>query len=323
MSASSRLAGVFAGRGPLLLLAAVVVLLPFFFTTNFHLRVLVTVWVYSLAAVGLNLMMGYGGQVSLGHGGFFAIGAYAVAIGSSLLKLPPVVTVIGGIALSSLIAFVIGRPILRLKGHYLAVATLGFGVMVFMGLTNETRLTGGPDGLEVLRGAFLGWNLRGNIVWYWVSACMLLLGVWIAGNLVNSPTGLALRAIRDSEVASAVLGVNVARYKLVVFVISAGFAAAAGSILALFNGHVTPGLADFLVSVQLVTMVVVGGLGSVLGSVVGAALLVMLPQFLTVVHDYEQAFLGLIMMSTAIFLRRGIVPTLEQALARGRHDAGP
>lgn len=315
--------GLFAVRGSLVLLAAVIVLLPFFFTSSFHLRVLVIVWVYSLAAIGLNLMMGYGGQVSLGHGGFFAIGAYAVALGSSFFKLSPLVTFPAGIALSGLIAFVIGRPILRLKGHYLAVATLGFGVLIFMGLTNEIRLTGGPDGMEVARQTLFGWNMRGNLVWYWLSGGLLLFGAWLAVNLVNSPTGLALRAIRDSEVASSVLGIDVGRYKLIVFVISAGFAAAAGSVLALFNGHVTPGMADFLISVQFVTMVVVGGMGSVIGSIVGAALLVMLPQLLTFLHDYEHAFLGLTMMLTVIFLRSGIVPSVGKLLARERNDHRP
>ncbi len=305
----------------LLLLAAVIVLLPFVFTANFHLRVIVLVWIYSLAAIGLNLMMGYGGQVSLGHGAFLAIGAYTVAVGSSRWGLSPAVTLPGGVLVSAALAFVVGRPILRLKGHYLAVGTLGFGVLVFMALTNQVAWSGGPDGMQVVRRALFGWDMRGNIFWYALTGSLLMIGAWIALNLANSPTGLALRALRDSEIASSSLGVDIARQKLFVFVLSACYASVAGSLIALFNGHVTPGLSDFMVSVQLVTMVVLGGMGSVLGSVVGAALLVLLPQVLSSLHDYEQAFIGFVMVASAIFLRAGIVPSLARALqSRNRHD---
>jgi len=304
------------GWGGLLILAAILLLVPVFVHSNFHLRVMVLVWVFALAAIGLNLLMGYAGQVSLGHAGFVAIGAYSTALGPTLLGLSPVLSLLGGIALSALIALVVGRPILRLKGHYLSVATLGFGILVFMCLNNEVSLTGGPDGTPVDQLKLFGWTARGNITWYWITGGVFLVGAWLSVNLINSPTGLALRSIRDSEIASSVIGIDVARYKLIVFVISACYSAAAGGLLALFNGHVTPTISDFLVSVQLVTMVVLGGMGSMLGAVSGAALLVILPQFLTVVHEYEHAFLGLTMIVTMIFLRSGIVPTLVAAFSR-------
>lgn len=318
MSVSSRLARAVEGRESLLVLAALVVVLPLF-SSNFTLRVLVIVWIFSLAAIGLNLLMGFAGQVSLGHGGFFALGAYSTALGPQLLGLPPSLSLPAGILMSTMAALFIGKPILRLKGHYLAVATLGFGILVFMALTNEVGITGGPDGMRVERLEFSGWTLRGNAAWYWVTGGVLLLGAWLALNLVNSPTGLALRAINDSEVAASVIGVDVARYKLTAFMVSAAFSAAAGGMLASFNGHVTPSVSDFLISVQLITMVVLGGMGSVAGSVVGAALLVILPQLLAALHDYEHAFLGLIMIVTMIFLRSGIVPSLVKLFEKKRH----
>jgi len=305
-------------HGGLFVLTALVLILPLFISSSFQLRVLVVVWVYALAAIGLNLLMGFAGQVSMGHGGFFALGAYACALGPTQLGLSPLLSLPAGVVLAALIAFLVGRPILRLKGHYLAVATLGFGMLVFMVLTNEVQVTGGPDGMPVKRLTILGWKLKGSTTWYWVTGGMLILGAWVAFNIVNSPTGLALRALRDSEVVSSVMGIDVARYKLLVFVLSAAYAAAAGGALALFDGYVTPGMSDFLVSVQLVTMVVLGGMGSIMGSVIGAALLVALPQFLTALHDYEHAMLGLIMMLTIIFLRQGIVPTLTKALSGKR-----
>jgi branched-chain amino acid transport system permease protein len=136
-------------------------------------------------------------------------------------------------------------------------------------------------------------------------------------NLINSPTGRALRSIHDSEIAARVLGVNVARYKLLAFVMSAIFTSIAGSYFALLDGFVTPNTASFLLSIELVVMAVLGGLGSILGSIVGAAILVILPQALTVFHEYEQVALGAIIVVFLIFLPRGIVPAAAGLFRRG------
>lgn len=190
------------------------------------------------------------------------------------------------------------------------------GILIAMVFTNEAQLTGGPDGMAVPRLVLFGWVARGSVTWYWISGCTLVLAVLLAVNLIDSPTGRALRAIHDSEVASRVLGIDVARYKLIAFVLSAIYAALAGAYLALFDGLVTPGTAGFLRSIEFVTMAVLGGLGSILGSVVGAALLTILPQMLTVFHDYEHIALGLIMIVFMIFLRAGIVPSLATLFRR-------
>ena len=145
---------------------------------------------------------------------------------------------------------------------------------------------------------------------------MLLIGTWIALNLDETPTGRAFRALHDSEVAAQVVGIDVARFKLQAFVIAAVYASLAGSALALMNGFINPDQAGFLHSVELVTMVVLGGLGSIVGSIVGAALLVTLPQALTVFHEYEHLMLGLIIIVSMIFMRQGIVPALSALLFR-------
>jgi len=258
--------------------------------------------------------MGFAGQVSLGHAGFMGIGAYAVAIGPTHLGVASWLSFVIGAALSALVAFVVGRPILRLKGHYLAVATLGFGLLLAIVFTNEARFTGGPDGMAVPRLVLFGSSVWGAQSWYWIIAASFLVGAVLALNLIESPTGRALRAIHDSEVAARVLGVDVAKAKLAVFVVSAIYASVAGSYLALLNGHITPDVSGFLRSIELVAMVVLGGMGSIAGSLVGAALLVVLPQTLTFLHDYEHIALGLIVMAVMVFLRAGIVPTLARAL---------
>ena len=279
---------------PFAALAMIILLLPFFSPSAYYYRVAALVLIFALAALGLNLLMGFAGQVSLGHAGFFGIGGYATAIGPTYLGLPSWLSIIAGAAVSSLIAFLVGRPILRLKGHYLAVSTLGFGLLVAIVLNNEARWTGGPDGMSVPRLALFDWSIRGSDTWYWIAGGTFLLGAILARNLVDSPTGRALRAIHDSEVAARVLGVDVARKKLTIFIISAIYASVAGSYLALFNGHITPDIAGFLRSIELATMVVLGGMGSIIGSLVGAAVLVVLPQTLTALHDYEHMVLGLI-----------------------------
>jgi branched-chain amino acid transport system permease protein len=299
-------------------IALVVVALSFALPSNFYLRVAALVWISALTVIGLNLLMGYAGQVSLGHAGFFGIGAYAVAVLPAQFGLHPLLAALAGAVIAGATAFFVGRPILRLKGHYLAVATLGFGMLVAMAISNEAWLTGGPDGMPVTRLTLFGWRVRGADTWYWITGGLLVIGAWIAVNLVASPTGRALRALHDSEVAARVAGIDVARAKLIVFIVSAVYAAVAGAALALVNGFVTPDSANFMHSIELVTMVVLGGMGSVLGSVAGAAILVVLPQLLTGLHDYEHIMLGLLMMVIMIVLRSGIVPGLAALISRRR-----
>lgn len=303
---------------PAIVVAALIVILPLFFPSAYYYRIGVLVFIFALAVVGLNLLMGFAGQVSLGHAGFLGIGAYSVAIGPVHLGVPSWLSLLGGAVLSGAIAFLVGRPILRLKGHYLAVATLGLGLLVAIVLTNEARWTGGPDGMGVPRLVLFDWSVRGANAWYWIAGATFVGGFVLALNLMESPTGRALQAIHDSEIAALVLGIDVARKKLAIFIISAMYASVAGSYLALFNGYITPDAAGFLRSIELVAMVVLGGMGSIVGSLVGAAVLVVLPQALTIFHDYEQALLGLIVMVFMIFLRRGIVPSIAAALAGRR-----
>ena len=302
----------------LAIIVLIVAVVPLIFPSGYYYRIAALVFVFALAALGLNLLMGFAGQVSLGHAGFLGIGAYAAAIGPTHLGLPSWLSVLGGAALSVAVAFAVGKPILRLKGHYLAVATLGFGLLIAIVLNNEAGFTGGPDGMTVPRFAVFGWTLRGAATFYWVCAAIFVIGAVLAYNLIDSPTGRALRAVHDSEIAARVLGVDVGRSKLHVFVISAVYTSVAGSLLALLNGHITPEAAGFMRSIELVAMVVLGGMGSVAGSLVGAAVLVMLPQVLTFLHDYEHMVLGLLIMGVMIFMRGGIVPTIAAAWAGRR-----
>jgi branched-chain amino acid transport system permease protein len=216
------------------------------------------------------------------------------------------------------IAFVVGRPTLRLKGHYLAMATLGLGIIVSIVLTTEDRVTGGPDGMSVPPLALFGWALQGERTWYWVVGGALLAAVWSALNLIASPPGRALRALHGSEVAAETVGIDSARHKLMVFVVSAVFAALAGALTAHYAGFITPAKASFMHSIELVIMVVFGGMASVYGAVVGAVILTTLPQVLTVLKDYEMMVFGAVLIATMVFFPQGVVPTIARWVAGAR-----
>jgi len=312
-------------QATLLVLAALIVLAPLFFPSAFYYRIGALVFVNGLAVVGIVILTGYAGQISLGHAGFAGIGAYACALAPTHLGIHVGLAAILGAVVSAILAYLVGRPILRLKGYYLGVASLGFGILVAMVLSNESQLTGGPDGIQVadlgLRGFLgdLGLNLSNAQFWYAFSGLCLLIGSWLALNLHNSPTGRAWRALHGSEIAARTVGVDVARLKLQAFVISAVYASASGSLLALQNRFITPEVAGYMHSIEMVTMAVLGGAGSVLGAIFGATILTVLPQVLTVFAEYEMLMLGLVMMLVMIFLREGLLPSLLR-LFRGRSE---
>jgi len=290
-------------------LPVLIAVLPLVVSSNYVTRVLALVWIMALAAVGLHILMGLAGQISLGHAGFFGIGAYACAVLPTRYGVPPLVAVLVGIAASGVIAYVVGRPILRLRGHYLAIATLGFSLLIALVITSEVALTGGPDGTDVKRLVIGDTRLTKPIAWYWIGGGLLVVGNAIAVALRVSPTGRALRGILDSETAAASLGVDVALRKVQAFVIAAVYASVAGSALALMNGFVTPDVANFQTSVEFVAMVVIGGASTPIGAILGAALLTLLPQLLASFHDYQEIAIGLIIMLAMIYLPRGLGPS--------------
>lgn len=311
MDARSRALAVLA-------LAAVVAALPFVLPNRYFYDVAILAGINAIVCVGLNLLIGYTGQISLGHAGFFGIGAYCSAILTATFGWPPLAALAFGAILVGALATVIGRPILKLKGHYLAMATLGMGIIISTVLTTEDRITGGPDGMSLPAFEILGWSIDREEAWYWVIGAILIVIVALALNLIASPVGRALRAIHGSEVAAEVAGIKAERQKLRVFVISAVLAAIAGSLAAHYSGFVTPAKAGFFHSIELVTMVVFGGMASTFGAVVGAVLLTALPQVLTVLKDYELAVFGFLLICTMIFMPQGLVPSLAAIWRRLR-----
>ncbi|ACD95579.1 branched-chain amino acid ABC transporter permease [Trichlorobacter lovleyi] len=288
--------------------AICILLAPLAFSGNYLMNVLVFVGIHTMLAVALNLLLGYAGQISLGHAAFFGLGAYGSGILSTTYEWNPwlamtvVALVVGGLA------FTIGFPILKLKGHYLAMATLGMGIIVYIVFNEWIDMTEGPSGFSGIPNLELGPLVFDSdiknyyLVWSFVLGCVLL-----SVNLANSRIGRAFRAIHDAEVAARVMGVNARLLKVQVFALSAMICAIAGSLYAHVMTFIAPPSFGFNISVELLTMVVIGGLGSIYGSFLGALLLTMLPEFLRFMHDYDIVFYGGLLMVMTIFMPGGLV----------------
>jgi branched-chain amino acid transport system permease protein len=291
-----------------LLFTTVILAAPQLFHGGYLMNVLVFVGINTLLAIGLNLLLGYAGQISLGHAGFFGLGAYLSGIltvtysWNPWLAMPLAATVVGAVA------FLIGFPILKLKGHYLAMATLGMGIIIYIALNETISLTGGPSGLSGIPNLSIGsFAFDSDVKNYYLIWIFTLCVILLTLNLADSRVGRALRAVHDSEVAARVLGVNAGLIKVQVFALSAVISSVAGSLYAHTMTFVSPASFGFNFSVELLTMVVIGGLGSIYGSFLGAALLTLLPEFLRAAQDYDIVIYGALLMMMVMYMPGGLV----------------
>jgi branched-chain amino acid transport system permease protein len=264
-----------------LLVTFVLALLPIILRNNYQISILTFIGLFTILTVGLSLLMGYAGQVSLGHAVFYGMGGYGAALLTLRLGLPAWAAIPCAAILTGVVAYLIGIPLLRLRGNYLAMATLGLNIIFFLIATNETALTGGPNGLQGYGKLSFGPIIfKTDMQFYYLIWAVALVVLAVSLNVVNSRVGRALRAIHDSEVAAEALGVNTERFKTQVLVLSAVYASLAGSLYAFWIGIVSPGDFSITFSTELVVMVAVGGLSSVWGAIFGAAAVTMLTEFL-------------------------------------------
>lgn len=307
-------------RPSVLVTIALLALLPLTLRNNYLLDIAIRVGLSAIAVIGLNLLMGFAGQVSIGHAAFVAVGAYGTGILSAHFGWSPLLSIPVAAIGAAILGWLIGKPILRLRGHSLTMATLGLGVIVNIVLVNEVKWTGGPDGMQVPPLVIGSFTLQKIGHWYALVSVLLVLAIICSLNLFESPAGRALRGLNGSEIAARVMGVDVPAFKVRVFVLSAVFSAVAGSLVAHYLAFVSPSMSAFTHSVELATMVVLGGMASTYGAVLGAALLTVLPQLLGGLEDYEMVIFGLILMLTMIFLPRGLVPSLALRFARNKSN---
>ena len=295
----------------ILILTTILIIVPFFFQNDFYYEIAIVSLLNALICIGLNMLMGYAGQVSLGHGAFAGLGGYIAVILGSNYGISPVFSIFIATITMAIFAFIISKPILKLKGHYLAMATLGIGIIISIILNVEDELTGGSDGMSVDSFTVFGYEFSSSFQWYVLCAILLVFTIWMFTNLINSPFGRVLRSIQGSEKAANSVGINVSHYKSVVFVLSVVIATLAGSLYAFFSGFISPGEASFSHSIELVVMVVLGGLGRIYGAIIGAVILTILPQLLTSFEDYQTLIYGAIIIFVMIFMPKGIASVYE------------
>jgi branched-chain amino acid transport system permease protein len=274
-----------------------------------YMDVMVFVGIYSIMTIGLCLLMGYAGQISLGHAAFFGLGAYISGVITTNYGLNPWLCILIGIAVSSVMAVIIGAPSLKLRGHYLAMATLAFCIIITIVFNENVELTGGPDGLAFIPGiSLLGYPLDSIAKYYYLVWSIVLITLLVSLNIIRSRVGRAMRSIHGSELAASAMGVNISKYKIYVFVVSAAMASVAGSLYAHYLNFLSPASFDLFVSIKLLIMIILGGMHSIWGAVVGAALITFLNyEWLHYFEEAEGMIYGLIILVIIIFLPGGLV----------------
>ena len=297
------------------LLGVVMLLIPLFMG-EFYVGELGGVFIFAIAGVSLMLLVGYTGLISLGHAAFLGIGAYTNSV---LLAqgVPFLITLPVSGLFTALFGAAIGLPTLRMSGLYLAIATLAFGSIVGTVFQKWTSVTGGFDGFPVPTPTVFGMPIEGATGVYYTSLVVLVFCLWLSVNMLRTPLGRAMVAIRDSEVSAQSMGINLAWYKTLAFAISAGMTGLAGALFAHYVRYLAPDAFDVLLSVQFVTIVFVGGLGSLHGAIFGAIFVRLLPQFIAIIRDdlpfglgrtpgLEPSLFGLVLVCVILFQPQGI-----------------
>ncbi len=298
--------------GALVAAVAAAFLLP-----NYYLYLLGLSGVWAIAALGLNLLTGYAGQISIGHAGFVAIGAYTAALLQGKAGVPFLLALPAAGLVSAGVGVLLGLPALRLSGPYLAIATLGFVVAVEQVFDKWSTLTGGFQGLKVPRPSIGPLVLADDRSLYLLVVVLVGIMTWLARNLIQSPVGRALLALRDSEPAAQAAGVSLTRFKVLAFVLSAFYGGIAGALYGALVGFISPPDFGLTVSIFLVSVMVVGGLASVPGMLVGALLLTLFFQRLSGLRDLRSVLYGLGLILVVILAPGGLgrLPSLCRHLA--------
>jgi branched-chain amino acid transport system permease protein len=305
-------------------LAGLVLLLPLplFMHNAYHQYVLNVICINVLLAVGLNIVKGFAGQVTVGHIALMAIGAYASAVISKNLGIPfwgalPLAMLVTGCA-----GALVGIPALRLEGAYLALATLGLAESVRI-IISGTEYLGAAIGFENIPPPYLfGWTLDAHRAYYYIVMPIALLGIYFSFSILSSDIGRAFKSIREDQLAAAASGVNVAKYKIIAFIISALYAGCAGSLKAhMAPGFLNPNDYSLQEMVTLLLMVIFGGVGHIWGGVIGAILVTIINDLTQDYYTYRMAIFGMIIVLTVMFMPRGIGGLIDDFLVRRRFKA--
>jgi len=302
-----QIALTFAGLAALAALPAVI--------PSFYASLLAFTFTYVIAAVGVNLLTGYTGLVTVGHGGFFAVGAYTTALMTTHLGTSIVPGLLAGVILSGIIGFALGMICLRLGGAFLAIATLGFALAVGA-ILNNWPIFEGREGIKLSKNTVLGLPVQ-DVGFYYVSLGVMALVMLASWSIMRSGVGRAFIALRDSERAAEAMGINLRLYKTVSFSISAAMTGAGGVLFAHHNRYVsTETFGDTWLSVDFLTAVVVGGQGSLFGSLIGGGFVVLVPYYLGELRDFAYILSGVALIAVLLFAPDGVAGVLARLLRR-------
>jgi branched-chain amino acid transport system permease protein len=282
--------------------------LPWLLPNRYLLNIALLIGIYCLIVTGLNLLIGYAGQISLGHAAFYGLGAYTAAILTTKYHWGTFLALVTSVFLVTIIAWLIGKPTLKLKGHYLAMATLGFGIIIQILFNEMVGLTGGPQGIAgIPKLEIFGFKFATDLeLYYLVWGAVILVQIMVM-NLIRSKVGRAFLAIHTNEPAAEALGIDTANLKLLVFVLSGALAGLAGTFYAYSINYLSPNPFGFNFSILLLTMVMVGGMGDLWGAVLGTVLLGIIPELLRQFKDFEQVIYGILLILIVIFMPKGAI----------------
>ncbi|WP_353094507.1 branched-chain amino acid ABC transporter permease [Tissierella praeacuta] len=278
------------------------------FNNTYALRTSVLVLIYIVLALSLNFVLGFAGQLSMGHSAFYAVGAYTTAILTVTYHVPFWIALLFSGIVSAVFGLLLGIPTLRLKGDYLAITTIGFSEILRLVLINWASFTRGPAGIPGIPSPnIFGYTISSNTGYYYILYILALLTIFISYRLLNSRLGRGLVAVKDDEVAAEAMGINPTFLKILAFVLGAAIAGLAGGVFASFIHYVNPDNFTYMESVVMLTMVVLGGVGSIPGIIVGATVLTILPEALRGISTYRYAIYGILLVMMMIVRPQGII----------------
>lgn len=305
-------------------LVAALAVVPAFVHSDYLLNLCDLAGIYAIAVMGLGILLGFAGQMSLAQAAFFGIGAYTSGWFTTHLGWPVWPSMVMAVLLSALIGLAVGYPCLRLSGHYLALATIGFGIIAQLILINWKDVTNGSDGMTGIPAPTIGpWSIDSYGSYYYVVLAFVVICAYVAWRIKTTRVGRALEAIRENELAARATGIDATRYKIVAFVLAGAYAGLAGSLLAHSIKFLSPDSYSFDQSVVFLVMLILGGSSSISGAILGAVLLTFLPEVLRPLKNSYIMVYGAAVVVMVIFMPRGIVGLIEAAQKRLRKTGAP
>ena len=302
-------------NSPYLVIVALLAIVPAVVTNLYHIQVLIFIGIYTILTLSLNLLNGYVGLLSIGHAAFYGVGAYASAKLVMTVGLPFPLAMLGAGAVAGIIGYLIAKPTLRLSGIYMTLATLGFNMIFFLILQNWMSFTNGPLGImDIPPPNIFGYEIETRVQYYYLVFFLVLLTVVSMHRLMTCRFGRALVSIRENELAAEAMGVHTTRYKIQAFVLAAFYAGIAGSFYAHFVKYISPDSFYIYESFILLAMLAFGGQGNLIGPVVGAAVLIIIPEIFRFLQEYRMLVYGGVLITMMLVRRQGLLGGRDYSL---------